>query len=74
MSSAAAKLLSEYESLAPAEKQEFVEELLRRRPLIDLRERGIDEAQAADLRARLKTFAEDWDRPEAAVYDENPTR
>jgi hypothetical protein len=26
---------------------------------VDLRARGIDEAQAADLRARLKTFAED---------------
>jgi len=70
MSSVAAKLLSEYESLPPAEKQE----LLRRSPLIDLRERGIDEAQAADLRARLKSFAEDWDRPEAAIYDENPAR
>ncbi len=36
---------------------------------IDLRTRGIDEAQAADLRARLKTFAEDWDSPEMDVYD-----
>jgi hypothetical protein len=74
MSNAAAKLLSEYESLAPAEKQEFVQELMRRSSIIDLQERGIDEAQAADLRARLKTFAEDWDRPEAAIYDEDPTR
>ncbi len=41
---------------------------------IDLRARGIDESQAADLRARLKTFAEDWDRPEAAIYDEDPAR
>jgi hypothetical protein len=37
---------------------------------IDLRARGIDEAQAADLRARLKTFAEDWDSPEMDVYDD----
>jgi hypothetical protein len=37
---------------------------------VDLRSRGISEAQARDLRARLKTFAEDWDRPEAAVYDQ----
>src|ERR1022692_4718430 len=36
---------------------------------IDLRSAGIDEAQAADLRARLKPFAEDWDRPETAIYD-----
>ena len=36
---------------------------------IDLEERGIDEAQAADLRARLRTFAEDWERPEMGAYD-----
>ena len=41
---------------------------------IDLRARGIDEIQAADLRARLKTFTEDWDRPEADIYDEDPPR
>jgi hypothetical protein len=31
--------------------------------------RGIDEEQAADLRARLRTFAEDWERPEMEAYD-----
>lgn len=36
---------------------------------VDLRARSIDETQAADLRARLKTFSEDWDRPETAIYD-----
>ena len=36
----------------------------------DLRARGIDEAHAAELRARLATFAEDWDSPEMAVYDD----
>jgi hypothetical protein len=36
---------------------------------VDLAERGIDENHAADLRQRLKTFAEDWDRPEMDVYD-----
>jgi hypothetical protein len=36
---------------------------------VDLAARGIDEAQAADLRGRLKTFAEDWDRPEMDAYD-----
>lgn len=36
---------------------------------IDLRERGIGEAQAADLRARLAAFAEDWDSPEMDIYD-----
>ena len=41
---------------------------------IDLEDRGIDEPQAADLRARLKTFVEDWNRPEADIYDEDPPR
>ena len=41
---------------------------------VDLRSRGITEAQARDLRARLKTFAEDWERPEAAIYDKDPAR
>ena len=36
---------------------------------IDLRERGIDEAQAAGMRARLASFAEDWESPEMNVYD-----
>ena len=36
---------------------------------VDLQERGISEEQAADLRRRLATFAEDWDRPEMGVYD-----
>lgn len=42
--------------------------------VVDLRSRGISEAQAGDLRARLRTFAEDWNRPEAAIYDEDPAR
>ncbi len=37
---------------------------------VDLRQRGIDEAQAAELRAQLGTFAEDWNSPEMAVYDD----
>lgn len=36
---------------------------------IDLSARDIDEAQAADLRARLTTFAEEWDSPEMDIYD-----
>ena len=36
---------------------------------IDLAGRGIDEAQAADLRARLTTFVEEWDSPEMDIYD-----
>jgi hypothetical protein len=41
---------------------------------VDLRERGIEESQAADLRRRLTLFAEDWERPEMAAYDELPLR
>jgi hypothetical protein len=37
---------------------------------VDLRARGIDEAHAAELRARLATFAEDWDSPEMDLYDD----
>ena len=35
----------------------------------NLRERGIDEVQAAVLRASLTTFAEDWESPEMNAYD-----
>jgi hypothetical protein len=37
---------------------------------VDLRARGIDEQQAAELRARFATFAEDWNSPEMDVYDD----
>jgi hypothetical protein len=36
---------------------------------IDLRARGIDEAQAAELRAQLGTFAEEWNSPDMTLYD-----
>lgn len=41
---------------------------------VALADRGIDEAQAADLRHRLAAFAEDWDRPEMDSYDALPSR
>ena len=34
-----------------------------------LTERGITPEQAAELRARLATFAEEWDSPEMSAYD-----
>ncbi len=37
---------------------------------IDLAQRGIKAEEAAEIRARLATFAEDWDSPEMAVYDD----
>ena len=36
---------------------------------VNLREHGIDKAQAAELRARLACFAEDWESPEMDIYD-----
>ncbi len=36
---------------------------------VELGKRGIDESHAANLRARLQTFAEDWERPEMGAYD-----
>ena len=78
MSALTVQLLQAFEKLPAEEREEFIQEVLRRaRPTngsVDLAKRGIQEAQAADLRARLKTFAEDWDRPEAAIYDEDPAR
>ncbi|HEY2416039.1 MAG TPA: hypothetical protein VGI40_27605 [Pirellulaceae bacterium] len=37
--------------------------------LVDLTARGVNEAQAANLRQRLKPFADDWNRPEMDAYD-----
>lgn len=41
--------------------------------VVDLAERQIDQAQAADLRARLATFADDWERAEMDIYDDYDT-
>jgi hypothetical protein len=38
--------------------------------LIDLHARQISEAEAAELRARLMTFAQEWDSPEMDDYDD----
>jgi hypothetical protein len=37
---------------------------------VDLQARGIDPTQAAEIRSRLASFAEDWDSPEMSVYDD----
>jgi hypothetical protein len=60
--------------LEEAEGSRVIVTLVRAAGHVDLRERGIDEPQAADLRRRLAQFAEDWDRPEMAAYDELPPR
>ncbi len=60
--------------LEEAEGSRVIVTLARATGPVDLRERGIDESQAADLRRRLAQFAEDWDRPEMAAYDDLPPR
>lgn len=37
--------------------------------LVDLQARGIQPEAAAELRAKLQTFAADWERPEMDAYD-----
>lgn len=36
---------------------------------VDLLSRGITPEQAANLRARLRSFAEDWESPDMDAYD-----
>lgn len=62
------------EPLAEAEGSRVIVTWIQSAGPVDLRQRGIDETQAADLRRRLAPFAEDWDRPEMAAYDELPPR
>jgi hypothetical protein len=35
----------------------------------DLPSRGINQEQAANLRARLQSFAQDWENPDMEAYD-----
>ena len=62
------------EPLSEAEGSRVIVTFIEATGSVELRERGTDEFQAADLRRRLAPFAEDWDRPEMAVYDELPSR
>ncbi|MBI3680340.1 MAG: hypothetical protein HY235_08080 [Acidobacteria bacterium] len=62
------------EPIAGAEGSRVIVTWVRPANSVDLRERGIDESQAAGLRRRLAPFAEDWDRPEMTIYDELPPR
>lgn len=62
------------EPIAEAEGSRVIVTWVQPASSVDLRERGINESQAADLRRRLAPFAEDWDSPEMNVYDELPPR
>ncbi|MEG4799899.1 hypothetical protein QUB63_08275 [Microcoleus sp. ARI1-B5] len=47
---------------------DFIDEEPKKKA-IDLQSRRINREQAANLRARLQSFAEDWNSPEMDVYD-----
>lgn len=71
------EIIAELPKLSSAERlavQHKLAEIAAESSAVTLHDRGIDEAQAADLRSRLKSFAEDCERPEATIYDENPAR
>jgi hypothetical protein len=73
----ATEIIAELPKLSSVERlavQKKLAEIASENSTVALHDRGIDEVQAADLRSRLKTFAEDWERPEAAIYDEDQTR
>ena len=73
----AAQIINELPKLTTAELQavrQKLAELTAENSPVALHDHGISEAQAADLRSRLKTFADDWERPEASIYDESPAR
>jgi len=73
----AAQIIEELPKLTPAELQAVrrkIAAISGESSAMALHDRGIDEVQAADLRARLNSFAEDWERPEAAIYDEDEAR
>ena len=73
----AAQIINELPKLTAAELEAVrrkLVELTVESSSVALHDHGISESQAADLRSRLKTFAEDWERPEAAIYDETPAR
>lgn len=62
------------EPISEAEGSRVIVTWVRDAATVDLAEKCIDPAQASDLRRRLATFKEDWDRPEMSVYDELPSR
>ena len=73
----AAQIISELPKLTAAELESVRQKLAEiavENSSVALHDRGISKSQAADLRSRLKTFAEDWERPEASIYDETTAR
>ena len=61
-------ILTERPQNLPEEAQVIVTFLTA--SVLDLAARGIDEAHAADLRARLRAFAPEWDTSEMDIYND----
>lgn len=58
------------ETPADIEEAQVIVTFMPKSGLVNLRSRGIDQEQAADLRVRLRRFAPDWEQlPEMDVYD-----
>ena len=73
----AAQIIDELPKLTATELDAVrrkLEEISADNSPLALLDSGIEPLQAADLRSRLKTFAEDWERPEDDIYDETPAR
>ncbi|MGC2238506.1 MAG: DUF2281 domain-containing protein [Pyrinomonadaceae bacterium] len=74
-----AGLIEKIQNLPPetiSEVEDFVDFLTEKKNRhnsangsVNLRERGISEEEAAEQRAMLSSFAEDWENPEMEVYD-----
>jgi hypothetical protein len=69
----ALRLQTQIQTMA-AELETILPESAVQPEVVELHDRKMGEAQAADLQVRLKTFSEDWDRPEADIYDQSPAR
>jgi hypothetical protein len=54
---------------ADLEEAQVIVTFLPKLGLVNLQSRGINQEQAADLRARLRRFAPDWELPEMDAYD-----
>ena len=70
------EIIEELPKLSEAERRAVQRKLLElsSRSTIELQSRGINASQAADLRSRLSTFAEDWNRPEMDIYADDTAR
>ena len=67
----AIEILGELAKMTPAERREIAQRLAEMEGgAVDLSRRGIATHAAAELRASLQQFAEDWDSPEMSAYDD----